>query len=284
MHRTPPKTSKPPAVKAKTAKPQATSSKTVKTTATTSPSPSKISMPSPLALPLPPNITKLIREKSEILPPKEVLDDRAEEHYRIILENINDSKNIKTTIRENIALHAKKLYYMVNSINCEMTELAREILAAVMERLDQAPKQQTQEMTEFNKKIEKQMEQVIIQNLDLKNEIMDLKAEIKEIKEEKSKTELMEELQKQNIATEKTQKDIQEMKEDIKAIPISQPTPTEKPNTTPQSYSQALQQPSLPKPTLCLLVDLISRYNENTTEQDYLTPQQESEKQIVTHH
>ncbi|CAH0729087.1 unnamed protein product, partial [Brenthis ino] len=79
MHRTPPKTSKPPAVKAKTAKPQATSSKTVKTTATTSPSPSKISMPSPLALPLPPNITKLIREKSEILPPKEVLDDRAEE-------------------------------------------------------------------------------------------------------------------------------------------------------------------------------------------------------------
>ncbi|CAH0732064.1 unnamed protein product, partial [Brenthis ino] len=69
-------------------------------------------MPSPLALPLPPNITKLIREKSEILPPKEVLDDRAEEHYRIILENINDSKNIKTTIRENIALHAKKLYYM----------------------------------------------------------------------------------------------------------------------------------------------------------------------------
>ncbi|CAH0729764.1 unnamed protein product, partial [Brenthis ino] len=225
-------------------------------TTTASPSPSKIPTPSPLPLPLPPYVTKLIRQKSEIFPPKEVIDNKAEAHYNNILESINESKNIKTSIKENIAFHAEKLLHMVDAINCDMTDLAREVLAAVMERLDQAPEKQkqTQEMTELNTKMEKLMEQVITQNLDLKKEISELKAEIKEIKEEKSNTGLMEELQKQNIATEKTQKHLQEIKEDIKAIPISQPTPTEKPNTTPESYSHALQQASLPKPTLCLLV------------------------------
>ncbi|CAH0728928.1 unnamed protein product, partial [Brenthis ino] len=245
MQRTPSKTSKPPAAKAKTAKQQATSSKIAKMETPTSPSPSKLPIPPPVPLPLPPNVTKLIRQRSDIMPPKQELDSRAEKHYDAIIENLNKSGNIKSTIKENINFHATKLYHMLDSINCEMTDLAREVLAAVMERLDQTPVQvkQQQETEEIKNKLDQFLEQVKTQNLELKQEILDLKTELRIIKEEKSNNKMVEEIQKQNILSEKTQKDLQEIKEEIKAIPTTQPTLTEKPIPTPASYSQALQQP-----------------------------------------
>lgn len=274
----------------------------------------------------PPKVA-MTRSLSNLVPDNKVYKEGLGYRNKI-LENLEQSGNIKKTIKDEIIKCTENLFDLFSELNIDKTELSREVMSVLLQKIDDtsAIKQYNQELSDIkntldelvskrndgedkqqinqetidiNRKLNKLMEQITIENSKLKQENLELKAELKSLKENidskmlielknqntiikethqeiknlkdiiktkpDTEIEMLEELRKQNAINEQTQQDLRQLSADIIAKPANTINQEASPSATiSRSYAEVVTA-ERPKPTLCLLVG--TNNNTDTSEE-----------------